>query len=139
MTGPPDTSPRGTAPESIIAGFDRLCTAFSEQSHIPPRVLERCRLRLMQLHGCTAQAVIVEPATAACSGRAQGEEDQVRAGEQACIAFTEVYAMDVQAITDEHADAVKAEFGDAGLVTLIEALGIFDGLIRLDLAWRESA
>ncbi len=33
-------------------------------------------------------------------------------------------------ITDEAADAVKAHYGDAGLVLLIEALGLIDGRIR---------
>jgi len=59
--------------------------------------------------------------------------------ERACLAFTEVYAMDVQALTDEQADAVKTHFGDAGLVLLVEALGIFDGMTRLSLLWRLPA
>ena len=43
--------------------------------------------------------------------------------------------MDVQAITDAQAEAVKAHFGDAGLVLLIEALGQFDGVARLRRLW----
>ena len=42
--------------------------------------------------------------------------------ERACLAFTEVYAMDAQALTDEHAEAVKSHFGDAGMVLLVEEL-----------------
>jgi len=56
--------------------------------------------------------------------------------ERACVAFTEVYAMDAQAISDEQAFSVKTHFGDAGLVHLIEALGVFDGAIRLGQLWQ---
>ena len=59
--------------------------------------------------------------------------------ERACLAFTEVYAMDTQALTDQHADAVKIHFGDAGLVLLVEALGILDGMTRLSLLWQLRA
>jgi alkylhydroperoxidase family enzyme len=59
--------------------------------------------------------------------------------ERACLAFTEVYAMDTQAITDELAAAVKLHVGDAGLVLLVEALGILDGRIRLSLLWQLPA
>ncbi|HEY6132172.1 MAG TPA: hypothetical protein VIV27_09140, partial [Halioglobus sp.] len=58
------------------------------------------------------------------------------AAERACLAFTEVYAMDAQAVTDELAAAVKAHFGDAGLVLLVEALGVLDGMTRLSLLWQ---
>ena len=47
--------------------------------------------------------------------------------------------MDAQALTDELADAVKAHFGDAGLVLLVEALGILDGMTRLSLLWQLPA
>jgi hypothetical protein len=55
------------------------------------------------------------------------------------LAFTEVYAMDTQALTDQHAQAVKRHFGDAGLVLLVEALGILDGMTRLSLLWQLPA
>ncbi|MGD9598223.1 MAG: hypothetical protein AB7G76_11615 [Steroidobacteraceae bacterium] len=42
-----------------------------------------------------------------------------------------IYGQDPQAITDELAGAVKAHFGETGLVALIEALGVIDGRIRL--------
>jgi hypothetical protein len=44
--------------------------------------------------------------------------------------------MDAQALTDEHAEAVKSHFGDAGMVLLVEALGILDGMTRLSLLWQ---
>jgi alkylhydroperoxidase family enzyme len=59
--------------------------------------------------------------------------------ERACLAFTEVYAMDAQALTDTLAADVKTHFGDAGLVLLVEALGILDGMTRLSLLWQLPA
>jgi acetylglutamate kinase len=47
--------------------------------------------------------------------------------------------MDAQALTDEHAAEVKAHLGDAGLVLLVEALGILDGMTRLSLLWQLPA
>jgi hypothetical protein len=47
--------------------------------------------------------------------------------------------MDTQAITDELAEAVKLHVGDAGLVLLVEALGILDGRTRLSLLWQLPA
>ena len=47
-----------------------------------------------------------------------------------------MYAMDAQSITDEQARAVQHHHGDAGLVALVEALGVFDGMTRLSLLWQ---
>ncbi len=47
----------------------------------------------------------------------------------------EVHAIDAAAITDAQAEAVKQYFGDEGLVALLQALGVFDGMIRLGLLW----
>jgi len=66
-------------------------------------------------------------------------DSRYSAMERACLAFTEVYAMDTQAITDELAEAVKLHVGDAGLVLLVEALGILDGRTRLSLLWQLPA
>jgi hypothetical protein len=116
-----------------------LLDSLWRQSYLPPVTLELCRRRLAQLHRTSPDW---EPA------RVELEPEQEQAlpdwhqggvigpAEAACLAFTEVYAMDAQAITDEHAAAVKAHFGDAGLVLLIEALGIFDGMTRLSLLWQ---
>lgn len=142
MTQQSTSTTLASAPEPVLSGFARLYAAFWGQSHLPSPVLELCRLRLAQLHGATVhfkhEEFEIEPAKKSALGRAESQE-VFGAGEKACMAFTEVYAMDVQSISDELAEAVKANYGDAGLVTLIEALGIFDGLIRVDLLWGESA
>ena len=57
------------------------------------------------------------------------------AAEKSCLELTELYAMDVTAITDEQAEAVKVHYGDAGLVALIQSLGVFYGMTRVSLLW----
>lgn len=119
--------------------FDALYRSLWTQRHIPPATLELCRLRLAQLHRSDVE-IQRSDCEIPCSQRdnlTRWESDnRFSAADRACLAFTEIYAMDVQALTDEQADAVKAHFGDAGLVLLVEALGIFDGMTRLSLLWR---
>ena len=109
---------------------------------MPAITLDLCRLRIAQLHRCEQQWH-KEPVLVNASQRENladwASSTLFNDAEKACLAFSEVYAMDCNAITDEHADAVKAYYGDAGLVALIEALGLFDGMTRLSLLWQVEA
>jgi alkylhydroperoxidase family enzyme len=123
----------------IETGFDTLYQSLWTQPHLPAGILELCRLRQAQLHQCEVE-------WQRCDAQiAPGKRDALRDwhsdgrfsdAERACLAFTEVYAMDAQAITDALAQSVKDHFGDAGLVLLVEALGILDGMTRLSLLWQ---
>lgn len=135
MTLPQDIAK--TLPE-LARARTALRASLWEQSHLPGAVLELCRLRLAQLHGSASDNA------AAGFAVAEGKRAALRnwdtsalfdAAERACLSFAEVYAMDAAALTDAQAEAVKAHYGDAGLVALIEALGIFDGAIRVNLLW----
>ena len=124
---------------AIAAPFNALYRSLWSQEHLPPAILELCRLRLAQLHRCDGELnrTEVEVLPSLREALAHWERSELfGAPERACLAFTEVYAMDAQALTDSHAEAVKAEFGDAGLVLLVEALGILDGMVRLALLWQ---
>ena len=118
--------------------FDALYRSLWTQPHLGAEILELCRLRLAQLHRCEAEwrrsDVDVDPRKREALQRWDSAAD-FSAAERACLAFTEVYAMDAQAVTDALADSVKAHCGDAGLVLLVEALGILDGMTRLSLLW----
>ena len=128
----------GVLPD-IARGFERLYGSFWEQPHVPATTLELCRLRLAQIHRCQRSRVLRE---------VQLPQQQIEQlpnwpvselfspGERAALEFAEMYAMDTGAITDEQVAEVKRFHGDAGLVTLIEALGVFDGRIRLGLLWQ---
>lgn len=122
----------------ITAAFDALYHSLWTQPHLPGETLELCRLRLAQLHRSSVDFARSEYALSDTK-RARlthwPTDDEFTEKERACLAFTEVYAMDAQAITDVLAEAVKEQVGDAGLVLLVEALGIFDGMTRLTLLW----
>lgn len=122
----------------IAAPFGEFYSALWSQPYLPAEALELCRLRLAQLHVCEVEwnrQQVVLPADRREQLRRWSGESLYSEGEKACLEFTEVYAMDTQSITDAQADAVKAHFGDEGLVVLIEALGILDGMTRLSLLW----
>ncbi len=126
----------------LVAPFDALYASLWTQQHLPADILELCRLRLAQLHQCSVELQRHEIKMSAEKYQRLafwGEDSVFSQAERACLAFTEVYAMDVQALTDQHADAVKMHFGDAGLVLLVEALGILDGMTRLSLLWQLTA
>lgn len=127
---------------ALAGSFAPLYQSLWTQPHVPASTLELCRLRLAQLHRSAADWQREDCALPAGKREALSRWDsdaRFSPAERACLAFTEVYAMDAQAITDAHADAVKAHFGDAGLVLLVEALGILDGMTRLSLLWQLSA
>lgn len=126
----------------IAATFAVLYQSLWTQPHVPAEILELCRLRLAQLHGSAVDMQRCDceiPADKRNNLTHWDTLSSFSAAERACLAFTEVYAMDAQALTDEHAGEVKAHFGDAGLVLLVEALGILDGMTRLSLLWQLPA
>ena len=122
----------------IAAAYRRLYDSLWQQPYLPGEVLECCRLRLAMLHAsahdCTRHDFpLSEDKRTHLAG--WPAHPAFEPGERACLGFTEVYAMDAQALTDELAEQVKQHYGDAGLVLLIEALGIFDGMARLNRLW----
>lgn len=123
----------------IATPFNALYASLWSQPHLPAEVLELCRLRLAQLHRCEVELRRSE-VEIPTKQREQlvdwNSADCFSEADRACLSFAEVYAMDTQALTDEHATAVKRHFGEAGLVLLVEALGILDGMIRLSLLWQ---
>ena len=118
--------------------FQALYASFWQLPQLPATTLELCRLRIAQLHNSDLdwhrQEVELPQAQREELRRWPGS-GHFSAAERACLALTEVHAMDAGAITDEQADAVKEHFGEEGLVALLQALGVFDGMIRLGLLW----
>ena len=123
----------------LSADYNAVWDAVWRQTHIPASVLELCRLRLAQLHGATAEQALRHPdlldaeKNAALLDGSYHKDPRFSAAELAVLEFTEIYAQDPAAISDDMADAVKQHFGEAGLVCLVESLGFIDGRIRLAL------
>lgn len=141
-----DTLSRALAPGGTLArDFNVVWNDIWRQDHVPPEALELARLRLAQLHGATAEfgggpLPESDPARieAVRSGR-YASDPAITPAERAVLEFTEVYAQDPMALTDELADGVKAHFGEPGLVCLVEALGFIEGRIRLGLMFSALA
>lgn len=123
----------------IAEPFEALYASFWTQTHLPAQSLELCRLRLALL---LRSELDFERTDFTIAKELRSNlvnwvgNPLYSAAEQACLEFTEVYAMDAQAVTDELAAAVTHHHGDAGLVTLVEALGVFNGLARMTLLWQ---
>jgi hypothetical protein len=125
---------------SAAASFARLWQALWVQDYVAPPLLEMCRLTLARLHRDEHELTAANPHLApgalgsarratVIAGKAHTASD-FSVTEQAVLQFAECYGLDAQSIPDETADAVKAQLGEAGLVFLIEALGLIDGRIR---------
>ena len=128
---------------SIATQFRDLSALFWDQSHIPPALLELCRLDLGLMHKADKEQKLRNPAVPvinqakidAVLGETWRKSQIFSAAEKAVLDFTEYYFVDPQSIPDEVANPVKAHFGDNGLVCLVEALGFIDSRIRLALIY----
>jgi len=122
---------------ALTAAYDNVWHVLWEQPYIPAGTLELCRLRLAQLHGATADTAlrmatgVSEEKVRAVLAGSYIDQQAFSAAELAILELAEIYVQDPAAITDEVAAQVKQHVGEAGLVCLVEALGFFDGRIRL--------
>jgi alkylhydroperoxidase family enzyme len=143
------SSARGSRYAEVAARLPRIGRPFADLyrsfwtlQSVPPSTLELCRLRLAQLHGSDLAWQHQEVAVG--DERRQGlrqwpGSDLFSPAEKACLELCEVHAMDARAITDDQADAVKAHYGEVGYVAVVQALGVFDAVIRLGLIWDLSS
>ncbi|HEX5066393.1 MAG TPA: carboxymuconolactone decarboxylase family protein [Myxococcota bacterium] len=127
--------------KNLLEDFRSFYALFWEAHLVDPVILELCRLRIAQLHGCEAElrvryqpaldAGLTEEKIAALADA--GDSPLYSDAERACVALAELFAMDPHAITDADATRVVAVLGDAGTVALVEALALFDGFTRFRL------
>jgi alkylhydroperoxidase family enzyme len=126
---------------NLFEDFRRFYALFFEARPLDPVLLELCRLRIAQLHGCEAELrVRYQPARDAGL-----DEEKIEAlpraatsplyseAERAAIAMAELFAIDPHAITDADAARVVGALGEPGTVALVEALALFDGFMRFRL------
>ena len=124
---------------SPAACFATLWQRLWSQPYVAPELLELCRLTLARLHRDKEEVAARNPYVSPGAPSPERRE-RVLAGdtgsplfserERAVLAFTEVYGLDAQSLTDELAASVSEHLGEAGLVFLIEALGCLDGRMR---------
>jgi hypothetical protein len=129
------------------ATFARLWGKLWQQPYIGNELLDLCRLTLARLHDDPDEQGAQNPLAGATSSQRRAavvkgaafEDAAFTAGDRAVLLFAEYYWTDTQAIPDEAADDVKAHIGEAGLMFLIEALGVIDGRIRTARVLRDIA
>lgn len=120
--------------------FLLLWESLWHQEHIPPELLELCRLTFARLHQDQLEQSAVNPFVDG-SGKDAYLREVISEGRafdsgnipshwKSALLFAEYYWTDVQTIPDEIANEVKLNFGDPGFVLLIEALGCIDARIR---------
>jgi alkylhydroperoxidase family enzyme len=120
----------------VFAAYAAYVDEVWASETLPPGTMELCRVRIAQLLGAAReQALRLGPAV-------DGLEDKLAdlAGwptdprftscDRACLAFAEQFVLDTQALDDPTAAAVRAEVGDAGLVTLALGVGLAEGMVR---------
>ena len=117
-----------------------------DRHRLRPVLLELCRVRQAQLLGCDAEAVRRTP-FAVDAGLDEALVGSLSSwptspafspAAKACLAYTEAFVIDPHGVDDQHADVVREETGEAGLVALTMALGLFDGLCRLRLSLEDA-
>lgn len=118
--------------------FAALYRSFWSLESLPAETLELCRLRLAQLLGSD---IAWQHQEVALAPKLRDELSDwpdnalFSPAQKACLELTEMHAIDARSITDAQADAVKSHFGEVGFVALVQALGVFDAMIRLGLIW----
>src|SRR5579863_194807 len=131
------------------ASFARLWHSVWVQPYVAPELLEMCRLTFARLHQDVLELRTINPHLAA-SAPAAARRTIVVAGdafrsplfsaaEKSVLLFCECYGLDPHSIADEVAEQAKAHLGEAGLVFLIEALGLIDGRMRAARCLRDLA
>ena len=126
---------------NLYEDYRRFVALFWERRLLDPVLLELCRLRVAQLHGCESElrlrtreardAGLTEGKIASLPRASQSPEyDEA---ERAAVAFAELFVVDPHAITDDDAARVTSHLGPEGMVALVEALALFDGFARFRL------
>lgn len=128
----------GQRPE-LLEKYQAFYASIREAGLVPQRVLEICRLRVAAIHDCEAEWTQrdgdVELGADELEALRRGDLQPFDAAERAALEVTELLPYAHHALTDEQVAEVKAQLGDAGCVSLINALVLFDVNCRLKLAF----
>lgn len=126
----------GHRPE-LLERYKALYGTFWEDSLVPRRVLELCRLRIAAIHDCEAEWCVRDAQVQldeAEQGRLRrGSGDDFGPEERAALALAEQIPFSHHEITDDQVEAVRGWLGNAGAVSLLAALAFFDVSCRLRL------
>lgn len=145
MSWLPETAPGRTPLDRIFGLRPELYERYREfagrlwwSGAIDPVLLELCRLRIAQLHGCPAETALRYAAArtagldeAKIAALAQWSSHPAYSPrERACLGFAEQFVADPHAISDADAAAVTAHLTPPEMIAFTEALAVFDGFTR---------
>lgn len=123
----------------LQAKYRAFYDSIREAGLLPPRLLELCRLRMAAIHDCEAEwskrDADVTLTDSELDALRRGEFDGFAAAEQAALTVTERVPYQHHELTDAEVTGLKSQLGDAGCVSLINALVLFDVNCRLKLAF----
>jgi len=123
----------------LLEKYQAFYASIWEAGLVPRRMLELCRLRVAAIHDCEPEWMQrdaqVELGEGELEALRRGDFKPFDAAEQAALAVTELLPYAHHALTDDDVAQVKAQLGDAGCVSLINALVLFDVNCRLKLAF----
>lgn len=123
----------------LLARYKAFYSALWEDDLLPRRLLELCRLRIAEIHGCAQERTVRDAAV----GLSDLEEAALRTGdpaafaapEQAALARAEQFPFEHHGISDAAVDWAKTQLGAKAIVALLVALAFFDVSCRWKLAF----
>ncbi len=121
----------------LQARYRAFMQSVCGDGNVPPRILELCRVRIAQIHGCAAELELSDaaaPLTAAEKDQlAAGQLDDFTDAEQAALAIAEMMPYAHHQLDDAAVARADERLGHAGCVALLTALAFFDVNCRLKL------
>jgi alkylhydroperoxidase family enzyme len=111
---------------------------------VDPALLEVCRRRIAQVHGCDAEAGMFYAGSNVTAGQAanlDSWESSTHFGpvERAALRLAERIPWNHHETTDQEFEIVREYLGEAGAVALVVALALFDARCRLRIAFNIDA
>lgn len=151
------TSWLASAPDASLVGllslrpdlaeaYDCFAVRLWRDHLVDPIVLELCRLRIAQLLGDrpalarrTPEAIAAGLDEVAISALASWPTSAfISARQRAALGVAEQFVIDPHGVSDAMVAELRAHVGDAGVVALTTALGLFDGFTRMRITLRED-
>jgi alkylhydroperoxidase family enzyme len=120
----------------LAQGYAQFLASLESVDGVPRRLLELCRLRIAQIHGCAAQlqagAALAPVSDADQAQLAALDLGAFEAPEQAALALAEKMPLAHHEVTDAEVEALKTALGERPAMAVIVALSFFDVQCRLN-------
>jgi alkylhydroperoxidase family enzyme len=122
----------------LLALYRDFYGALWDHALAPANLLELCRLRTAQIHGCDAEWAVRHAQAGVTDRQLRGLEDWRTAAcfspaERAALACAEKMPWQHHGITDADVQALRVHLADGEVVALLLALTLFDAQCRVRL------